>query len=256
MSGISDPRNLNPFSYAANNPLRYTDPTGHMICEVCGGEGGDFPNGYGYYPPPPPSSGGSTNTPTPTSPPTPTNTPTKTPTNTPTTTPTPTSTPIATATPLCTSPSNLCATIVAGQATYVAGQPTYTAWQCQNYSCFGIPPLTATPTKALYVGNEPFPWENVKPSNPFVPSITPNIDEFWNSLGNALPLLSIPATNLSKIVIDAYNIATNVTQTISNAFANMGTVVGEAIGNTPGFGPVMPLFFYAPSADPFAPVYQ
>ncbi len=54
MSGISDPRNLNPFSYAANNPLRYTDPTGHMICEVCGGEGGDFPNGYGYYPPPPP----------------------------------------------------------------------------------------------------------------------------------------------------------------------------------------------------------
>ncbi len=62
MSGISNPQNLNRFSYVANNPLRYTDPTGHMICEVCPGEGGDFPNGYGYYPPPPPSSGGSTNT--------------------------------------------------------------------------------------------------------------------------------------------------------------------------------------------------
>ncbi len=73
MSGLANPRNLNPFSYAANNPLRYTDPTGHMICEVCPGEGGDFPNGYGYYPPP------STSTPTPT--------------NTPTSTPTSTSTP-------------------------------------------------------------------------------------------------------------------------------------------------------------------
>ncbi len=66
MSGFANPQNLNRFSYAANNPLRYTDPTGHMICEVCPGEGGDFPNGYGYFPPPPPppSDGGSTNTPT------------------------------------------------------------------------------------------------------------------------------------------------------------------------------------------------
>ncbi len=41
MSGLSNPQNLNRFSYVANNPLRYTDPTGHMICEVCPGEGGD-----------------------------------------------------------------------------------------------------------------------------------------------------------------------------------------------------------------------
>ncbi len=32
MSGISNPQNLNRFSYVANNPLRYTDPTGHMAC--------------------------------------------------------------------------------------------------------------------------------------------------------------------------------------------------------------------------------
>ncbi len=32
MSGLSNPQNLNRFSYVANNPLRYTDPTGHMAC--------------------------------------------------------------------------------------------------------------------------------------------------------------------------------------------------------------------------------
>ncbi|HEX6268774.1 MAG TPA: RHS repeat-associated core domain-containing protein [Anaerolineales bacterium] len=43
--GFANPQNLNRYSYVNNNPLRYTDPTGHLIClddEICfnGGGGG------------------------------------------------------------------------------------------------------------------------------------------------------------------------------------------------------------------------
>lgn len=34
--GYANPQNLNRFSYVRNNPLRYTDPTGHLIDEGCG----------------------------------------------------------------------------------------------------------------------------------------------------------------------------------------------------------------------------
>lgn len=44
--GYANRQNLNRYSYVTNNPLRYTDPTGHMLCAVCEGEGGD-----GYTPP-------------------------------------------------------------------------------------------------------------------------------------------------------------------------------------------------------------
>jgi RHS repeat-associated protein len=33
IQGIANPQNLNPFSYVLNNPIRYTDPTGHMCIE-------------------------------------------------------------------------------------------------------------------------------------------------------------------------------------------------------------------------------
>ena len=35
--GYSNPQNLNRYSYVANDPLRYTDPTGHRACEDYGG---------------------------------------------------------------------------------------------------------------------------------------------------------------------------------------------------------------------------
>jgi hypothetical protein len=31
--GYANPQNLNRYSYVTNNPLRYTDPTGHRQCE-------------------------------------------------------------------------------------------------------------------------------------------------------------------------------------------------------------------------------
>ena len=35
----TNPQNLNRYSYVTNNPLRYTDPTGHKECEGTGGQG-------------------------------------------------------------------------------------------------------------------------------------------------------------------------------------------------------------------------
>jgi len=37
--GYANPQNLNRFSYVTNNPLRYTDPTGHRACEDGDGQG-------------------------------------------------------------------------------------------------------------------------------------------------------------------------------------------------------------------------
>ena len=39
----ANPQNLNRFSYVGNNPIRYTDPTGHMISVGEGGGGSSLP---------------------------------------------------------------------------------------------------------------------------------------------------------------------------------------------------------------------
>ncbi len=42
MPGYANPQNLNRYSYVTNNPLRYTDPTGHMMTVGDGGGGGSY----------------------------------------------------------------------------------------------------------------------------------------------------------------------------------------------------------------------
>ena len=99
------------YAYVNNNPVRYTDPSGH-----CSKEGDDW-----CYDSPA----------TPTPKPTPTATSTR--------------TPIATSTP-CSSPSNNCATQISAQVTYNA----YNAYRCQNgaISCLEQIQPTSTPTPA------------------------------------------------------------------------------------------------------------
>jgi RHS repeat-associated protein len=115
--GYGNPQNLNRFSYVTNNPLRYTDPTGHMMTVDDGG--GCFVCSH---------------------------------TTQPRYTPTRTHRPTPTPTPPCTSPTNNCATGIAGQATFIAGQSTMLASQCQNnlMTCMGpagTATLTATPSR-------------------------------------------------------------------------------------------------------------
>lgn len=52
------PQTLNLFGYVLNNPLRYTDPTGHWVDEGCGTGPGNPSQGTGCTLPPPPSGGG------------------------------------------------------------------------------------------------------------------------------------------------------------------------------------------------------
>ncbi len=126
--GYTNPQNLNRYSYVNNNPLRYTDPTGHMRVEDPGSSKGSincsknaqYCNGgkqkskeelaamRPHHPSSPISATPATNIPTSTF--------------------SPTVTPTATVTPTCTNPTNNCATSLAIQATSVAFQtPTATA---------------------------------------------------------------------------------------------------------------------------------
>ena len=49
MPGYANPQNLNRYSYVTNNPLRYTDPTGHMA-DYGGNEGGGGCNSLICFP--------------------------------------------------------------------------------------------------------------------------------------------------------------------------------------------------------------
>ena len=58
--GYANPQNLNRYSYVNNNPLRYTDPTGHML-DYGANEGGGGCSSITCFPTPPnnlPSGGG------------------------------------------------------------------------------------------------------------------------------------------------------------------------------------------------------
>ena len=61
---LYNPQSLNRFSYVTNNPIRYTDPTGHYLVEDYG-NGGCSTSGYcpgsSTCTPPPPGGGGNNN---------------------------------------------------------------------------------------------------------------------------------------------------------------------------------------------------
>ena len=46
--GYTNPQSLNRYSYVTNNPLRYTDPTGHKACDESDGLGNCMTNAQVY----------------------------------------------------------------------------------------------------------------------------------------------------------------------------------------------------------------
>ena len=94
--GYANPQNLNRYSYVGNSPLNCTDPSGHLLCQFCDGEGGNLPPPSPTLPPPSPSP---YPTPSPTPSPLPSPTPTPSPTPSPYPTPSPSTTPSPTTSP-------------------------------------------------------------------------------------------------------------------------------------------------------------
>ena len=234
--GFANPQNLNRYAYVANNPLRYTDPTGHMRDEGnAGTRGGVNCNKTPQYcngnrpktskelaamrPKPPAKNVSSTPPATPTA----------------TTTPAPSFTPginlqITLPTQPCT--SNPCISNLVPSAT---------------------PSSTSTPLPLMSNENLQEGIQYVVPSNPLRPDFAPNADDIWDIIGGALPLVNMPATSLNQIVYNTVNMGINATRAISNALSNVGSAVNEAIGNGPYYGPVIPIF-YIPSPEDLFPV--
>jgi RHS repeat-associated protein len=171
--GYTNPQALNRFSYVLNNPLRYIDPTGHMITYADGGGGGSYtsPSPVNYCTTHPGScwnnsnNGGNNNSQTPIPVPTPTTTPTPTPMPTPT--PTPTTTPQPPSTPVTVS-------VVSTQT------PT-------------VPPGWYPPVSNGGFGN---------PIDTFAGPGGPSNGQFLQGVGQALPVIGIPAIAVSAPEVD------------------------------------------------------
>ncbi len=212
----SNPQSWNRYSYVTNNPLRYTDPTGHMQYEnsytsnngKCG-KGDTSCNWVGKTSKKPK--------------PKPTSTPTRNP--GPFIGPGPTATPTPTVTP----------------GSVIQQGPTATA-------TFAPPPFI-DPVKTAVAGG-------VDILNITKPSYEPfDAIQFWNTIGNGLPVLGqhFPATSVAQVVTAIANVGISVAQAGTNAVNNIAYAVGEATDIVlGGLGPTLPIFII-PSNNPFSP---
>jgi hypothetical protein len=210
-----------------NNPLRYTDPTGHMMDQgdMGGGSGCSNPKYCRGGKPKPPEElkrmrgqnlrKGNGNS------------------------------PFATVAPIPTSTSTPSYLLYSGQ-------------QCNPCLSNVIPSATPTATSTsspLLSSQDAEDVQNLvqyaEPSNPLKPNFAPNLDNLWNSLGNALPLINHPVMNSDTIVNSIVHRATKVVEFGTNVIANYGQYIISS-----GISPTIPIVPYFPSANPFAPEYQ
>jgi len=230
--GYANPQNLNRYSYVNNNPLRYTDPSGHRPVEEQGGTHGCSNPKYCQNGKPKDNnknkdkkdkggSGGATPPPA-------------------TSTPTPTTNPTLSSI-LTNAPSSLMLT------------PLPTSTPSPEYELGQAPSLTPTPSSTPIPHNDnKFPVKSFVPSAlSWPPDFSPNADDIWNIVGNALPLINQPVVNSNTIVNSIVDGATNAINTASNTlFGYAGYLVSN------GISPTIPILPYAPSTNPLAPVYQ
>jgi len=234
--GAANPQAYNRYSYVLNNPLRYTDPSGHKW--VCIGANGDhcYDDGVGpvsgmvHTPVKPPSGSNNNNggsnggTPTTTSTPGPVFNPG------PTTTPTASSTPGPFLEPGSTS-SGICGTNM----------------YCLSTATSTFVPLPIDPIKTAVSGGIEI-LDITKPSyEPF------DAVKFWNTIGNSLPVLGqhFPATSVDQVVTKVVNVAISVAEAGTNVITNTALAISEAVYT--GVGGLTPFIFSVPSSNPFSP---
>ncbi len=231
MQSYANPQSLNRYSYVMNNPLRYTDPTGHMRTDEQCGSNKEQCSHLGA------SSGWNGKVIRRTD---------KTSTHTGHTGEGDRPVLMATVTPIPTSTSS----ITNLMSTFPA--------QCTSSPCIGnfVPSATPSPTST------PLPLisgEDVKnlapyfaPPNLLKPSFAPNIDDLWDRFGTTLPpLFNIPAINSNIIVNRIVDGATNAARIANNVLVNYSEYIISG-----GISPTLPIVPYVPSANPFGTVYQ
>ena len=219
----ANPQDFNRYAYVRNNPVRYTDPSGHFICsndrnsdDYCPGRTSNIGSnassgGGGYTPPCTRNCGGGGGGGTPTI----------------------TTTPI----PSCTSPTNACATSNAeAQVTpTITLTPTQSVGICgENMNCSAP---TAGPT------GTPFAQDIVVPAvergvgllNPFAPSFDPiDAQQIWDTVLHVVPpIFGFAPSNFTSavdyVVSPVVNVITNV---ITNVASTVSTVFETGIGIT------------------------
>ena len=234
--GYANPQNLNRYSYVNNNPLRYTDPTGHMQIEDEGStKGGLDCRKFKQY-----CNNGKKKTnkelqdmaPKPVKQPKNVVIP-------------PVNLQVAVPTATATLPSDLQVTLPA--------QPCTSGFPCiGNFLPSATPSPTSTPLPLMSSEDAKDLTQYWVPSNPLSPNFAPNIDDLWNRLGTTLPpLFNIPAINSNIIVNRIVDGATNAARTANNVLVNYSAYIISG-----GISPILPIVPYAPSVDPFATVYQ
>jgi hypothetical protein len=216
VSSYANPQTLNRYSYVSNNPVRYTDPTGHMLVEDSGGAGSVCPDQkcrdevkirkqLGNFKKNLQS---------------------------------------------CLQKGIACASM--SQPTIV----TLSAQHCTSSSpCIENLVPSAVPTGAPLpfmtaeeVKRDVVPF--VVPSNPLKPNFAPSLDEVWHNLANGVPpLFGVPGVDVYvKRIVDGIPGAIET--------ANYILVNHSAYMISGGISPTIPIVPYFPSANPFTPVYQ
>ena len=207
----ANPQNLNRFSYVTNNPLRYTDPTGHEPKYGCydstngvctNANGTSLSAGNGLKKPKKDKDNEPGGTP-----------------------PSPTSTPCFVVSIACSHPTST-------STPYPTLTPTPGCdWTITN--CFG-----ATPTPFLQ-DHVPAIEDGINILNPLSVSFEPDVATwFWDTLLGAAPVLGLPASSLHQVIDTVLSPVVNV---ITNG---VNTLSGFVLSRAPA-----PIFF-SPSIFP------
>jgi hypothetical protein len=230
VASYANPQSLNRYSYVNNNPLRYTDPTGHVLVEDSGGAGSVCPDQQckdDVQQRKAKSRHKSNDVIT---------------------------TPLSSTTPTVTSPP--CSVVA------ISCHPTATATPMPTITPSATPTPYQTP---LPLGYNLFNNPDFQRSFPSFPTdLGPGLSAAYENLLNGLPILGYPASSLSQVVNGVVSTVatygTYAVTTVTHAAIGTSNAIGNAVNNAAwaannamnfGLSPTLPIF-YVPSTSPFS----